>query len=120
MLKNFFGKINKNDYKIIKIETIFNDLIDLYFNKSINELCKLKEIISICEKNGIILSNSDKLYIKIHQKGINLIKCNKMKIEEIIKFLTSQDIYYYDKNYKDIRNPEIFEYISITESSKII
>jgi hypothetical protein len=41
-----------------------------------------------------------------------------MTIEEIINFLNSQDIYYYDNDYKDIRNPEIFEYISITESSK--
>ena len=68
-------------------------MIDKYFNKSINELCKLKEIINICEKNEIILSNSNTLYIKIHQKGLNLIKHNKMTIEEIIHFLNSQDIY---------------------------
>ena len=118
LLNKFFGKINKNDFIIIRIEQIFNDLIDIYFTKSINELCKLKEIINICEKNGIILSNSKTLYIKIHQKGLNLIKHNEMTIEEIINFLNSQDIYYYDNDYKDIRNPEIFEYISITESSK--
>jgi len=81
-------------------------------------LCKLKEIINISEKNGIILLNSETLYITIHQKGIYLIKNNKMTIEEIIEFLYEQDIYYYDNKYKDIRSPDIFEYISITESSK--
>ena len=118
LLKKFLGKINKNDFIIIKIEIILNNLIEIYFNKSLNELCKLKEIVNICEKNGIILSNSETLYAKINQKGIDLIKHNKMTIEEIIQFLYSQNIYYYDEKYKDLRNPDIFKYISITESSK--
>ena len=118
LLKKFFEKINKNDYFIIKIEKILNDLIEIYFTKSLNELCKLKEIVNICEKKGIILSNSETLYAKINQKGIDLIKHNKMTIEEIIQFLYSQNIYYYDEKYKDLRNPDIFEYISITDSNK--
>ena len=118
LLNKFFEKMDKNDIIIIKIEKIFNELIEIYFTKSLNELCKLKEIVYICKKKGIILSNSETLYVKIHQKGIDLIKHNKMTIEEIIQFLYSQDIYYYDKKYKDIRNPDIFEYISITDSSK--
>ena len=118
LLKDFLGKIKKNHYLIIKIEKILNDFIDIYFKKSLNELCKLKEIIKISEKKGIILSNSETLYTKIHQKGIDLIKHNRLTIEEIIHLLNSLDIYYYDNKYKDIRDPDIFQYISITDSSK--
>ena len=43
-----------------------------------------------------------------------------MNIEEIIKFLYSQDIYYYDSRYNkdDLRDPKIFRYIPITDSGE--
>ena len=41
-----------------------------------------------------------------------------MAIEEIIQFLYSQDIYYYDEKYKDIKETTIFKNISITDPNK--
>ena len=50
-------------------------------------------------------------------KGLNLIKNKKMNIEEIIKFISKRDIYYYDQKFKKSKknDPIIMEYIEITD-----
>ena len=59
-------------------------------------------------------------YNAIHSKGIIMIKEGKMKAEEIINFMISQDIYYYSQIYKNSENrdPIIFSYIPITDRDK--
>jgi len=118
LLKSILEKKNKDDYNIIDIERILEYFITKYNDKPLNESCKLKDIVNMCNEKGIILLNSENLYINIHKKGVNLINHNGMTIEEIIQFLYSQDIYYYDDKYKDIRDPSIFKKISITDPSK--
>ena len=104
--------------KIINLEKIFDDLIDLFSNKSLNELYNLFKIEKLLESNKIKLSNAKKLYNKIHYKGLQLIQNKQMNIEEIIDFIYSKDIYYYDSKYKkdELRDPKLFRYIPITES----
>ena len=104
--------------KIINFDNIFNDLIDLFSNKSLNELYNLIKIEKLLKSNKINLSNTKKFYDKIHFKGLRLIQNKKMNIEGVIDFIYSKDIYYYDYNYKrdELRDPIIFKYILITES----
>jgi len=118
LLKSILEKKNDDEFNIIDIEKILEHFITKYNDKPLNEFCKLKDIISICTQKGIILLNTENLYINIHKKGVNLIIHNKMTIEEIIHFLYSQDIYYYDEKYKDIRETVIFKHISITDPNK--
>jgi len=120
ILIRILDKKNKSDYNIINYDRILEDFMTIYNKKkkSINEFCKLKDIIDICSKKGIELYNSKNLYLNIHKIGVNLINHNQMTIEEIIKFLYSQDIYYYDDNYKDLRETVIFKNISITDPNK--
>ena len=117
LLNSILEKKNKDDYNIVDIEKILEFFITKYNDKPLNEFCKLKDIVNMCNEKGIILSNTETLYINIHKKGVKLINKKKMTIEEIIQFLYTQDIYYYDEKYKDIREASIFKNISITDPS---
>ena len=59
-------------------------------------------------------------YYKVHNKGMYLIKNDKMTTKEIINFMLSQDIYYYKKDKKNDNNrdPIIFKFIPITYIDK--
>ena len=117
LLKQYFQIRNKKDIYIINFEEIFDDLMTLYSNKSLNELCNLKKILELFQLYNLEIHNIFKFYNKIHEKGIRLIKNKSLNIEEIIYFIYKQDIYYHDPEYKndELRDPIIFKYINITE-----
>ena len=106
LLNSILEKKNKDDYNIVDIEKILEFFITKYNDKPLNEFCKLKDIVNMCNEKGIILSNTETLYINIHKKGVKLINKKKMTIEEIIQFLYTQDIYYYDEKYSKIKKKE--------------
>ena len=116
-LKNLLNIKNKKDCYIINFEEIFDELVNFYSNKELNELCNLKKILFLFKSNNLKIYNIDKFHKKIHEKGIQLIINNNMNIDEIMDFINKKDIYYYDKKYikDELREPKIFEYIPITE-----
>ena len=110
----------KKSYKIIDFEGIFEDLIDLYSNEPLNKLCDLQIIVPLLKTQKVKQRLIDDFYNKIHFKGVHLIKNGELNTEEIIKFMTEQDIYYRDPIYKnnEKRDPKIFIYIPITDEDK--
>ncbi len=116
-LKNLLNIKNKKDCYIINFEEIFDELVNFYSNKELNELCNLKKILFLFKSNNLKIYNIDKFHKKIHEKGIQLIINKNMNIDEIMDFINKKDIYYYDKKYikDELREPKIFEYIPITE-----
>ena len=107
-------------YSILNYDKLFNQLVNLGANDSLDELCKLKKFIEPLQKY-FAKDSIPNYYNIIHQKGINLIKNEQMSIEEILNFIYNQDIYYYDKKYQDHENrdPTIFIYTPITNEINI-
>ena len=108
-------KITKNkNYSILKYDELFNQLVDIAANESLDELCLLKKFIEPL-KNYFKKDTIERYYNRIHQKGMNLIKNEEFGIGEILNFIYNQDIYYYDDAYKDNENrdPEIFMFTPI-------
>jgi hypothetical protein len=112
-ISEYVTKLMK-EYKLLKIDDIFGEMVDKYFNKSLEEYLLLKNFIK--ENNKIDHKILVQYYEYIHVKGMYLIKGNQMTIESIIKFIKTQDIYYYDDNFNHNKNrdPDIFNYIKIT------
>ena len=87
---------------MIDYERIFELLDKKLYSKDINNLdiyCKLncfKPLFGKYIKKEI----EYKYYDRIHMKGLKLIKNKKLSIEEIIKFISKQDIYYFKKKRK--------------------
>ncbi len=106
----------KKDYKIINLDEIFESLKNLYSDKSLEELCKLKKLADLCQTKNVKQSILESYYSLIHNKGINLIKQRQLTTEEIIYFIKNQDVYYYKDIFKKnkLRDPVIFKYIPIT------
>ena len=100
---------------IFNYNELFGNLISFYSSKSLAELCKLLNILNLFGSCYVKQETIEKYYDKIHSKGLNLIK--KMNIEEIIFFIKSQDVYYYQENFRKSkkRDPAIFNYIKITD-----
>ena len=120
LLTSIFEFTKNKKYNIINLEEIFDILVNFYINKPLDEFCKLEKIIVLLKNqkiNGKIIDNFYKIF---HNRGLNLIKNNKLKMEEIINFLTEQDIYYKNPIYKnnENRDPIIFKYIPITDVNK--
>ena len=72
-------------------------------------------------KAGIInIEKEAEMSGNIHDKGMELIEQNKMTTDEIINFIKTKDIFYYDDIYysNPNRNPDIFKYIQITSKCK--
>ena len=120
LLSQIIVKTNNRNYKIINFDEISEGLIDLYRNKSLEEICKLDKIFGLLKTQKIKGETSIKFYNLIHNKGLYLIKNDKLTIEQIINFMTAQDIFYYNPIYKnsDNRDPIIFNYIPITDLNK--
>ena len=120
LVSYIINECSEKKYNIINIEEIFDNLINLYSNKNLDELCKLYNFIPFINKN----KNGDNLisdfYNKIHTKGFDLIKSNKLTTSEIFNFMLYQDAYYFQPVFSrsEYRNPEIFKYISITKKNK--
>ena len=114
-------KLKKDkSYKIINLEDIFEKMINFFSNKELNEFCKLHNIVGILKGQKINSRCIEYFYNKVHQRGMNLIRNNKLTPKEIITFILAQDIYYYNpilkNNYN--RDPTIFSYIPITDKDK--
>lgn len=109
----------KIENNIINIKVIIKNLLDIAAFKDLNELCVMLKFLPFLEnrEKAIIGKN---LYDKIHVKGMNLIKEKKLTTEEIFKFITSQDVYYFENTYNNsqYRDPEIFKYIPITKGNQ--
>ena len=77
----------QKNYSLLKIEDIFEQMVDIYINKdNFEEYLLLKDFID--GKNQKIEPNTlVKYYNKIHDTGMGLIKDNKMTAEQIIKFI---------------------------------
>ena len=120
LLSNIIALTKDRKYVIINYEEIFENLVNLYKNESLNELCKLDKLANLFKTQNINYRYLENFYSAIHNKGIILIKEGKMNVEDIVNFMTAQDIYYYNPTYKTHENkdPIIFNYIPITDEDK--
>ena len=108
-------KIKTKDYIILNYSKLFNDFFNLYSDKSIDELIKLKKIIELFNKKNLDNNNIERYYNLIHKKGMDLIQNDKLNIIEIINFIKKQDVYYIYDEYKNSeqRDPSILKCINI-------
>ena len=107
--------------KVIDFEKLYNNLINFYYNKTLNEFFELKKVIELLRSNNVIDNiDVENYYKRLHFKGIILINNKKLEIDDIINFLYKQDVYYYDIKYKrdNQRDPLIFKYIDITNKNE--
>ena len=120
LLSEVIALTKDKKYKILNFEEIFEGLIDLYSNDSLDKLCKLDIIVSLLKTQKVKVKSIENFYKTIHKKGMLLIKNKKLKIEEIVNFITVQDIYYRQPIYKNDENrePIIFKYIPITDDDE--
>ena len=120
LLKEIINGTKNKKYKIMDLEEIFDNMIDFYYNKSIYEYCQLHNIVALLKSEKINTKKIEYFYNKVHQKGMNLIRNKKFETAEIINFIISQDIYYYNPIFKsnENRDPIIFEYIPITDADQ--
>ena len=111
------NKKKKKNLKIINIEEFFVNLLNFTFFKDLNELCKLHKFVPFIANERKIINT---FYQKIHEKGMTLIRLNKLTTDEIFTFILKQDVYYCKQIYNksDYRDPEIFKYIPITKRKK--
>jgi hypothetical protein len=116
-LSEIVQKIKEKNYLILNHEKLFDQLFNLYKDKTIEELCKLKKIINLFDKKNFDINLLENYYNLIHKKGMILIQSDKLNIQEIINFVKKQDIYYINNDYKnsDHRDPSIFRSINIKE-----
>ena len=117
LLSDIVKLLEKKNYKILNYEEIFENLLNVFSNKELNELCKIHNIIHLLKNEKIDRKVIEKFYNEVHQKGLYSIKNKELKSEDIIKFLTTQDYFYFSPNFarSDNRDPEIFKYITITD-----
>ena len=108
-------------YSIINLDDVFAKMIDFYYNNTeLYEFSLLNNIVGLLKAYKINSKNIDYFYNKVHRKGMYLIQNGKLQNAEIINFILSQDIYYYNDNYinSENRDPIIFSYIPITDADK--
>ena len=73
LLKNIIELSKPRKYKIINYAEILEDLIKLYKNESLENLCKLDNIVKLLNVQKIKI-NLLEYYLAIHNKGKILIK----------------------------------------------
>ena len=114
--------IDDDEFKnLVDFEKLQSDLINFYNKKTLNEFTELGKVFNLLKMSNIIGNKElENYYENLHFKGINLINKKIMEIEDIINFIYKQDIYYYDRKYKNhnLRNPNIFRNIDITSNNK--
>ena len=120
LLFNIIKLTEKKDYKIINLVEIFENFVNLYSDRKLEEICKLNNILGLLQNEKVNYYILDKFYNRIHNKGMNLIRNGQLTVEEIVLFMVSQDIYYYSPkfNKNENRDPIIFSYIPITDINK--
>ena len=117
LVNDIINKSKEINLKIINLENLFINLLNFAYFKDLKELCKLHNFVKFIAKERKIINN---FYQKIHEKGMTLIRNNKLTTEEIFTFIMTQDYYYYDpiNNKSNFRDPEIFAFIPITKRKK--
>ena len=115
LIIGILGEMKNKQYTVLNYEQMFNQLMDIYANETLDKFYNLKNLLILLNKH---LKNDtiENYYIKFHQKGMNLIKMEEMNsVEEIIKFIYEKDIFYQDDKYvnNENRDPSIFIYIPI-------
>ena len=117
LVNEIMNKSKEKNLKIINIEEFFVNLLNFTFFKDLNELCKLHKFVPFIANERKIINT---FYQKIHEKGMTLIRLNKLTTDEIFTFILKQDVYYCKQIYNksDYRDPEIFKYIPITKRKK--
>ena len=120
ILAKILNYTKDKNYKIINLDEIFDNMVDFFSSKELKEFCTLHKVIGLLKSQKINSKSINDYYYKVHQKGMYLIKNNKLTIEEIINFILSQDIYYFNPAFKNDKNrdPIIFKYIPITDRDK--
>ena len=91
ILSEIVEKIKEKNYSIINHEKLFVQLFNLYKDKTIEELCKLKKIINLFDKKNFDINLLENYYNLIHKKGMILIQNDKLNIQEIINFVKKQE-----------------------------
>ena len=120
LINEIMNKTKDNKYNIINIEDLFDNLLNFAYYKDLKELYKLNKFVPFItkERKGQNLINN--FYKKIHEKGMNLIRNNKLTTDEIFNFIMKQDLFYCNpincKSY--FRDPEIFKYIPLIKRKK--
>ena len=115
ILLKILNDMKNKKYALLNFNQIFNQLVDIYANETLDEFYNLKSLINTLN-NQLSNITIENYYTKIHQKGMNLIKMEEMNdAEEIIKFIYEKDIFYQDEKYvnSEFRDPLIFSYIPI-------
>ena len=115
LMNDILNQMKNKKYSIINYEQFFNQLVDIYSNETLDELCDLKKFKELL-KQYLKKDTIENYYIKIHQKGMNLIKMEEMNdVNEIISFIYDKDEFYKNDFYinNENRDPTIFEYIPI-------
>ena len=117
LVNEIMNKTKVTNIKIINIEDLFLNLLNFAYFKNLKELGKLHKFIPFIAKERKIINS---FYQKIHERGMTLIRLNKLTTEEIFIFMLEQDVYYFNPIYNrsDFRDPEIFKYIPITKRKK--
>ena len=110
----------KKGYYLLKIQDIFEKMVDIYKNKkSLDEYLLLNKFIDLDKEKKIPQNVFIKYQNNIHLKGMDLIQNNKMTTKEIINFIKYQDYFYSDNCISHPkRDTEIFKYIKITSKFK--
>ena len=115
ILLKILNNMKNKKYALLNFNQIFNQLVDIYANETLDEFYNLKSLINTLN-NQLSNITIENYYTKIHQKGMNLIKMEEMNdAEEIIKFIYEKDVFYQDEKYvnSEFRDPLIFSYIPI-------
>ena len=115
LITGILEQMKNKKYTILNYDQIFNQLVDIYENETLDKFYNLKNLVILLSKH-LKKNTMENYFVKFHQKGMNLIKMEEMRnVDEIIKFIFEQDIFYIDGHYSnnENRDPLIFQYIPI-------
>ena len=119
LLLNLIKKSKNSKYKIIDFCQIFNELINYFYNGTLEEFENLNELLNILHDESLLSSELVVKYFRyLHRKGVILIKTKALNINQIIDFLFNHDIFYYNKKYNMHSDPTIFNSIPITDKEE--
>ena len=109
----------KYKHGIIDFDKIFIQLMNYYYNGTLEEFENLNGLLEILESKDLITFDLIKTYrIYLHKKGIRLIQEGMLDIKTIMDFIFNKDIFFYHKKYKKYSEPGIFRFIPITTKNE--
>ena len=84
LLSNILNLTKDKNYKIINLEEIFDNMVDFFSNKELNEFCTLHNIVGLLESQKINSKSIDNFYYKLQQKGMYLNKHDHYTIDKYL------------------------------------